>query len=95
MKKWKHLPILAESERTLLGIIARPGSQSAEPSERERMNTAEQEEARQLLQKALERLGVPIQNSAPDPRISSAPASNSMRAETISRLRTKKRRPQK
>jgi hypothetical protein len=34
MKKWKHLPILAEAERTLLGIIALPGSQFAEPSER-------------------------------------------------------------
>jgi len=34
MKKWKHLPIMAEAERTLLGIIALPGSQFAEPSER-------------------------------------------------------------
>ena len=60
-----------------------------------RMNATEQEEARQLLQKALERLGAPIQDPAPDPRIPSAPASNPMHGEIISRLRTKKRRPQK
>ena len=60
-----------------------------------RMNATEQEEARQLLQKALERLGAPIQDSAPDPRIPSAPASNPMPDEIISRLRTKKRRRQK
>jgi hypothetical protein len=59
------------------------------------MNATEQEEARQLLQKALERLGAPIQDSAPDPRIPSAPASNPMPDEIISRLRTKKRRRQK
>ena len=60
-----------------------------------RMNATEQEEARQLLQKALERLGAPIQDPAPDPRIPSAPASNPMHGEIISRLRIKKRRPQK
>jgi len=60
-----------------------------------RMNATEQEEARQLLQKALERLGAPIQDSAPDPRIPSAPASNPMPDEIISRLRTKKSRRQK
>ena len=60
-----------------------------------RMNATEQEEARQLLQKALERLGAPVQDSAPDPRIPSAPTSNPMHDEIISRLRTKKRRRQK
>ena len=60
-----------------------------------RMNATEQEEACQLLQKALERLGAPIQDPAPDPGIPSAPASNPMHGEIISRLRTKKRRPQK
>jgi PAS domain S-box-containing protein len=60
-----------------------------------RMNATEQEEARQLLQKALERLGAPIQDPAPDSPIPSAPASNPMHDETISRLRTKKRRRQK
>jgi hypothetical protein len=59
-----------------------------------RMNATEQEEARQLLQKALERLGAPIQDPAPGPGIPSAPASNPMLNETISRL-TKKRRRQK
>jgi hypothetical protein len=33
-EEMKHLPILAEAEKTLLGIIALPGSQFAEPSER-------------------------------------------------------------
>ena len=60
-----------------------------------RMNASEQEEARQLLQKALERLGPSIQDPAPDPRMPSAPASNPMHDEINSRLRAKKRRRQK
>jgi hypothetical protein len=60
-----------------------------------RMNASEQEEARQLLQKALERLGPSIQDPAPDPRMPSAPASNPMHDEIHSRLQTKKRRRQK
>jgi hypothetical protein len=59
------------------------------------MNATEQEEARQLLQKALERLGAPMQDPAPGPGIPSVPASNPMHDEIISRLRTKKRRRQK
>jgi class 3 adenylate cyclase len=60
-----------------------------------RMNATEQEEARQLLQKALERLNAPIQDPAPDSRILSASASSPVHDGTISRLRTKKRRRQK
>jgi adenylate cyclase len=55
-----------------------------------RMSAAEQAEARQLLQSALERLGVPIQGSTPEQRVQSA-STPSPNNRTVSGLRTKKR----
>jgi hypothetical protein len=60
-----------------------------------RMNATEQEEARQLLRNALERLDLPIQDPAPNPPIPSGPGSNPTDDKIIPRLRTKKKERQK